>query len=167
MGIYTRTGDQGESGTLKGERLPKSHIIFEVEGRFDSLNAALGAARLESRLLGDDETQGLLRKVQGDLLLLAACVSGDESTYLSRLQLSPALMETAIDKAVPVPLTAFVLPGANRQEVSLHHARVVCRELERVLVRYERATCHSTLMTYVNRLSDLLFALAVNSAQRT
>jgi len=164
MGIYTRTGDSGESGTLKGDRLRKDHPVFHVEGMFDALMVAVGTARFESCEENDPVRGDIAFTVQRDLMLLAACVSGEDDRYLAALRLSPERMEKLVDSAVPVPLTAFVIPGSSRRELAFHHARVTCRELERWLVSYPPAASRPGVMRYVNRLSDLLFALAVGES---
>ncbi len=161
MGIYTRAGDGGDSLTLKGERLRKDHPVFHVEGMFDALVVALGAARFECQESSDPVRRDVALAVQRDLMLLAACVSREDDRYLAGLKLSPSDMETLVDSAIPVALTGFVVPGSSRRELAFHHARVTCRELERWLVSYPPAASRPEVMGYVNRLSDLLFALAV------
>ena len=42
MKIYTKTGDQGETGMLGGVRISKSSIAIDVTGGLDETNSVLG-----------------------------------------------------------------------------------------------------------------------------
>jgi cob(I)alamin adenosyltransferase len=70
-----------------------------------------------------------------------------------------ALMDRA-DATLP-PLTAFILPGGCPRAAAFHVARTVCRRAERsVVALHEREPVTPIILTYLNRLSDLLFTLA-------
>jgi cob(I)alamin adenosyltransferase len=74
-----------------------------------------------------------------------------------------AALEAAIDRADAevAPLTTFVLPGGAPKAAALHVARTVCRRAERRVVALAGgATVPPIVLTYLNRLSDLLFTLA-------
>lgn len=43
--IATRTGDDGTTSLLYGQRVPKDHPQIEAVGAFDELNAAIGFAK--------------------------------------------------------------------------------------------------------------------------
>jgi cob(I)alamin adenosyltransferase len=72
-------------------------------------------------------------------------------------------LEKAIDEAEEdlEPLTSFILPGGSPKASALHLSRTVCRRAERRVVQLTReAEIPSEIVTYLNRLSDLLFVLA-------
>lgn len=167
MKIYTKTGDAGETGLLGGGRVPKDHARVAAYGDVDELNAALGLTRA---LEPADAESDLLDAVQRDLFAiggqLAAPEPGKVAKALAKATIGEAevsRLERAIDAAeaeLP-PLSHFVLPGGTPRAAALHLARTVCRRAERSVVALARAdTVPPVILTYVNRLSDLLFVLA-------
>jgi cob(I)alamin adenosyltransferase len=74
-------------------------------------------------------------------------------------------LEHAIDTADSAcpPLRSFVLPGGSPQAAALHVARTVCRRAEREVLSIDDAQPRREVVVYLNRLSDLLFALARQS----
>jgi len=157
MTIYTRTGDQGTAGTLAGERRPKTDAVFEACGTIDELSAALGLAR--SRLSSDAD---ILLAIQRDLIPIGAFISSGETSYLSSVALNAAAFENEIDRLLHgIELTGFQLPGRNEIEAALHLARTVCRRCERRFWALPPERTNAEVGRYLNRLSDLLFALAV------
>jgi cob(I)alamin adenosyltransferase len=173
MKIYTRTGDDGETSLLGGERVRKDDLQIETIGSVDETNAAIGVVRAE--LSGNVaifiEVDALLAGVQHALFNigaeLAARAAGSSTAQLGDADVSK--LESAIDhfEAGLKPLQVFILPGGTKGAAQLHVARCSCRRAERRLV--ELATTEQLsgeLMKYLNRLSDLLFVLArvVNQA---
>lgn len=165
--IYTRTGDEGETGLFGGGRVPKHHARVRAYGEVDELNAAVGWAR--ARLPADqDEIRQRLGVVQADLFTLGAHLAtpGDAR---SRGHIPPlpedraAEMERWIDEAEEElsPLRSFILPGGSEAGAALHLARTVCRRAERAVVALgDAADVEPAILVYLNRLSDLLFDLA-------
>ncbi len=65
-----------------------------------------------------------------------------------------------IDSQLP-PLKSFVLPGGTVPAAQAHVARTVCRRAERLMVALAQTEpIHPLSLTYINRLSDYLFAIA-------
>lgn len=167
MKIYTRTGDQGETGLFGGGRVPKSHIRVEAYGAVDELNAALGVAAAN---VADEEIRERLERVQQDLFNLGASLATPGAEDASARAGTPPLplgrirdMEAWIDAATEEtpPLKAFILPGGSRGSAALHLSRTVCRRAERAVVRLSRQDpTDPDVIRYLNRLSDLLFSLA-------
>jgi cob(I)alamin adenosyltransferase len=167
MKIYTRTGDRGDTSLFGGGRVGKDHPRVAAYGALDELNALLGLVRATTpEALFDD----LLDAVQRDLFALGGRLAAPDPdkvrTALARAELDPSrvtAMEDAIDQAeaeLP-PLRAFVLPGGTPKAAALHVARTVCRRAERSVVALARAEeVPEVFLTYLNRLSDLLFTLA-------
>lgn len=167
MKIYTRTGDQGETGLFGGGRVPKDHERVAAYGDVDELNAVLGVARAAGPGAAFDP---LLETVQRDLFSIGGYLATPDpakvAAALAKAEIPEgriAEFEAAMDEAdteLP-PLRAFVLPAGTAQAAALHHARTVCRRAERSVVHLAHvAAVPPLLITYLNRLSDLLFTLA-------
>ncbi len=166
MKIYTRSGDDGDTGLFGGGRVPKDHPRVAAYGDVDELNSALGLARATPPPLFDD----LLASVQRDLFAIGGQLATPDPERVTRALEKAVLsedrvgeLERAIDAADAelAPLTAFVLPGGTPKAATLHVARTVCRRAERSVVRLAReAEVHPVFVVYLNRLSDLLFTLA-------
>jgi cob(I)alamin adenosyltransferase len=167
MRIYTRTGDQGDTGLFGGGRVPKSHPRVSAYGDVDELNSALGLVRATPPL---DWFGPLLQSIQRDLFSIggqlatpdpAAVAKALEKAKLSGERVSE--FERLIDEAdaeLP-PLRAFILPAGTAKAATLHLARTVCRRAERSVVTLAQDTPVPELfVVYLNRLSDLLFTLA-------
>lgn len=165
MKIYTRRGDQGETGLFGGGRVGKDHHRVEAYGAVDELNAFLGRALAE---LEDDEIRDRLEGVQHDLFTLGARLAtpeeGEASPSLPSLpEERIASMEAWIDEAdQELPeLRAFVLPGGSRGAAALHVCRTVCRRAERRVAHLAGVEAlDEDILRYLNRLSDLFFVLA-------
>lgn len=165
MKIYTKTGDEGETGLWGGERVLKDHVRIEACGAIDELNAVLGLARAEAL---PQEVLGVLERVQRELFVLGAEVAAPRGSLRVTLRIAAqqvAQLEQDIDgfeSRLP-PLHNFILPGGVRSAATLHAARTVCRRAERRLVHLvatpEQAVSE-TAICYLNRLGDLLFVLA-------
>lgn len=163
MKIYTKTGDQGETGLLGGLRVTKDHPAIWVCGELDETNSALGMAR-SLGLSPDLETA--IQLVQQQLFQLGARVAGWRASETVQLEQAVAAQEDLIDllEAELPPLDAFILPGGSPQGAALHMARTICRRAERRLVTL-RQTSNSPAefaveLIYLNRLGDLLFVMA-------
>lgn len=165
--IYTKTGDEGETGLFGGERVPKDHRRVAAYGDVDELNASLGLARASEPADFEDP---LLQAIQRHLFTIGAELATPDPARLARALGGPPLgaaevtaLEQAIDRldaALP-PLKAFILPGGSPKGAAFHVARTVCRRAERAVVGLAREAPVSTaIRQYLNRLSDLLFVLA-------
>jgi cob(I)alamin adenosyltransferase len=164
MKLYTKTGDDGTTGLFGGARVPKASTRVEAYGTVDETNAAIGLAR--STGLAPD-VDAVLARVQEDLFTLGAelaCVPGREAKLNMPLLATGDVerLEAAIDQAdaAAPPLKTFVLPGGAPQAATLHLARTVCRRAERAVLAIDDAPPRREPLVYLNRLSDLLFALA-------
>jgi len=171
--IYTRGGDAGETSLVGGKRLAKHDARVAAYGTVDETNAAIGKARLHTKVEGGDDTGGqadaMLARIQDDLFDLGADLatpSMDEGDSKDALRIVPeqvARLEREIDSMNErlSPLDSFVLPGGSPAAAALHVARTVCRRAERgVTALAEREAVNPEALKYVNRLSDHLFVLA-------
>ena len=171
MKIYTKTGDDGQTGLFGGERVGKDDARVEAYGGVDETNACLGVVRAAG--LGP-ELDRCLERIQAELFVLGAELATPPA-HRTRLRLpllgaaEVAALEAEIDRleADLPPLTSFVLPAGCASASALHHARTVCRRAERaaVAVRVSFAL-RPELIVYLNRLSDLLFVMARHENQR-
>ena len=165
--IYTKAGDQGETGLGDGSRVPKDHTRVTAYGSVDELNAVLGTLLAGAWL--DPDVTTFVRSVQNDLFDVGAdlCLpqGRDEAAGKAlRVQAQQAQrLEAAIDhyNASLTPLNTFVLPGGTPAAAWCHLARTVCRRAERDVVTLTHAEfVNPQVVIYLNRLSDLLFVLA-------
>lgn len=160
MKIYTKKGDEGETGLGSGERLRKSSINIEAYGTIDELNSWLGLCILE---LPDAESKKELLRVQNSLHKIMAELSrplkefeGISEDDIGDLELSIDFMESKLPA-----LAKFILPGGSRASSCLHVARTICRRAERRVVELaEKEIVEKRTIKYLNRLSDYLFVLA-------
>jgi len=164
--IYTRTGDEGETGLVDGSRVGKDSVRVTAYGDVDEVNAVLGVVLAHTN---DAPLAKLLRGIQRDLFALGAQLADPKDRVAARkakVRVVPehvAVLEKAIDeREAELPaLTAFILPGGSPLGAFLHLARTVCRRAERGVVALSRQqNVDPVLIVYLNRLSDLLFVLA-------
>jgi cob(I)alamin adenosyltransferase len=166
MKIYTRTGDQGQTGLFGGTRVSKSDARVAAYGDVDELNACLGVVRAQGELAGD--LADLLEQLQKDLFAIGARLAdpaekiAERVTKVAVTDADVARLEGWIDRleAELPPLRRFILPGGSRAGALLHFSRTVCRRAERAIVSLGMEHVDEHLLIYVNRLSDLLFVLA-------
>jgi cob(I)alamin adenosyltransferase len=168
--IYTRTGDAGTTSLGTGDRVPKHAPRIAAYGTVDETNAAIGVARVHLAATHPG-IEAMLGRIQNDLFDLGADLCAPErgsaggAPERERLRVSQsqtARLESEIDgmNAELTPLRSFVLPGGSPGAAALHVARTVCRRAERSMVELagipgEHVSPHA--LTYINRLSDLLF----------
>jgi cob(I)alamin adenosyltransferase len=166
MKIYTRTGDQGNTGLFGGGRVPKDHPRVSAYGDVDELNSAIGVVRASAA--GFFET--LLESIQRDLFSMGGQLATPDPKRVQKSLEKAALLperiaefERIMDEAeaeLP-PLRAFILPGGTPTAAALHLSRTICRRAERSVVHLAHSdSVPELLVVYLNRLSDLLFTLA-------
>jgi cob(I)alamin adenosyltransferase len=155
--LYTKTGDDGTTHLPDGSSTRKDDPRIEAVGTLDELNAQLGVVR---SLLKDSDSSQLIVKIQALLFELGADVV-DLDSNVERLRETDVLsIESSIDETTRQcePLRVFILPGGTTAAVQLHVARTICRRAERRLAQF--STVVPIGFRFLNRLSDLLFALA-------
>jgi len=167
--IYTKTGDDGTTGLVRGPRRPKYDLRIEAFGTIDEANACIGQARLHST--AQPKIDRLLSRIQNDLFDVGsdlATPGPDEAdAQHPTLRIRPIQTE-ALEKQIDIyndaiaPLTSFVLPGGSPLAAALHVARTVTRRAERITVELAATEpdTNSEAVRYLNRLSDLLFVLS-------
>ena len=163
MKIYTKKGDRGDTSLFGGDIASKADARIDAYGTVDELNSFLGYVLAQSL---SSESRSLLISVQHDLFVIGADLATpdpDKARIASCDESSVEKMELAIDRMEEVlpPLKQFILPGGGKAGASLHLARTVCRRAERRVVALAKETIIGAInITYLNRLSDLLFVMA-------
>ncbi len=161
MKIYTKKGDGGETGLYGGKRLPKDDIRIEAYGTVDELNSWLGLLR-DGSLSTEDKNR--IIDIQEELFTIGSHLAADPDK--KNLQLpelnseSIGNLESWIDQMDEElePMRFFVLPGGHAMVSNCHIARTICRKAERRVISLSRSEeVGSSIIPYLNRLSDLLF----------
>ena len=185
--IYTRTGDAGQTRLSDLSPVEKTDPRVEAYGDVDEANSVIGVALAVGGMPTD--VAAVLRSVQNEMFDLGADLSTplraptstDPSPQLRITQEYVDRLEAWCDQfGDPLPsLKSFILPGGSPAAAQLHVARTVVRRAERAawvavkaygtekVADAERPGGVSILaITYLNRLSDLLFILTrvVNQA---
>ena len=165
MPIYTRTGDKGKTSLFDGTRVLKSHIRVETYGTIDELNAVLGVVTAEMKSekgkVGKIEKE--LQEIQHDLLTIGSALAMPHPLPVHGLEKRTKEFETLIDELTEkLPeLKNFILPGGGKAGAFLHVCRTIARRAERQLVSLmEKEDVDETIVTYLNRLSDVFFTMA-------
>ncbi len=160
MRIYTRHGDDGRTALRAGARLSKDDGRIALLGDLDESQAALGVARAECEPGSAEDSQ--LLELERDLWLVMADVALPRERLVAEGKVEAAMvarLEARIDELRGALALSpnFSVPGANRRSAALDLARAVVRRAERSAVA---AGVDGTLLAYLNRLSDLCWALA-------
>jgi cob(I)alamin adenosyltransferase len=168
MPIYTRTGDKGKTSLFDGTRVYKFDKRVETYGTIDELNSNIGVAiaeisSIKYQVLSIKEVLKELERIQHDLLEIGSTLATPHPMPVVGLENRPKEFEKIIDdltKKMP-ELKAFILPGGGKAGSMLHVTRTITRRAERQLVALmQKEKVDSSIITYINRLSDLLFTMA-------
>jgi cob(I)alamin adenosyltransferase len=178
--IYTRTGDSGKTQLSDLSPISKTDPRVEAYGDVDEANSAIGIALASGGLSKD--VAAVLRAVQNEMFDVGADLSNplrvadsaDNPPQLRITQEYVDRLEAWCDQfGDPLPnLTSFILPGGSPAAAQLHLARTVVRRAERaawlavqaygaepVADKQRPGGVNTLAITYLNRLSDLLFIL--------
>ena len=161
MKIYTKTGDDGNTGLQGDFRISKSHPRILAYGTVDEANAAIGVV-LTNTL--DDDISQLLNQIQNDLFLLGSDLSNQNLNDLKNrvtLEMIEKLEESidTFESELP-PITNFILPGGNVAASQIHQVRTIVRRAETLVVKLsDKDEINSNCIKYLNRLSDLMFVM--------
>lgn len=158
--IYTKQGDEGETGLYNGKRVPKNHVIMEACGTIDEVNASIG---LILTCVKNEIITIQLKSIQQLLFTIGAVLANPAS---SETRPSPAdieHLERAIDDMTSQlpPLKNFILPGGTLLAARIHITRSIVRRAERRVVTVSQHNkVPDNIIRYLNRLSDYFFVLA-------
>ena len=169
MKLYTKSGDGGFASLPgAGGKARKDDPRFSAVGSLDELNAAIGFCLVEAGRAGDASVVDALEPVQAELFSVGAVPPASLDEAVARIE----KRIDAICGELP-ELKDFILPGGCELACRLHLARTIARRAERAVVAalnlrndepFDKAHDGpheaSGALRYLNRLSDLLFALA-------
>ena len=164
MSIATKTGDKGQTSLIGGARVSKSDLRVETYGSIDELGAQMGFAR---SICDDEEVTEIIKSIQKELFLVSSVVATMPESKRQPPEVTPAMIDALtahverIEKMDGI-IGDWALPGDHRAAAALDIARTVCRRAERRLVELTQQDERPQLqnaVTYLNRLSDLLWLL--------
>jgi cob(I)alamin adenosyltransferase len=164
--IYTKTGDQGKTALINGERLPKNSLVFEVLGTLDEFNASLGLVILKFTTVPHSQImikeKKLLIALQNELFKLGAEVAVSpkvklDNKFVATLEKEIDFLQGDLGKDWRYK---FVLPGGSEISAFLDLARTICRRLERRIVSLDNERdVRKEILQFINRISDYLYTL--------
>lgn len=168
--IYTKTGDQGQTSLVGGQRVSKANQRIKLYGVVDELNSFVGLAASSLSNKNTHISYTHLPKIQNLLFNIGsnlACLPIDRiKINLPTLLKQDILeLETQIDLISKdlKPLKNFILPGGTILSSHLHICRTVTRRLEIEATEFNAQNINdisSEILQYINRLSDFFFVLA-------
>jgi cob(I)alamin adenosyltransferase len=165
MKITTKTGDQGKTALLHGDRVPKYHPAIEAVGVLDEANAFLSLAGAASTGRCIKNLIGVIQKHLSTLGAELVLLNGDGKPLEVRISEKEVLwLEWTLEKhgaAMEQP-AGFLEFGESQGPACLNVARTIIRRLERRVVWLSECKMidNPFALKYLNRLSDLLFVLA-------
>jgi cob(I)alamin adenosyltransferase len=175
--LYTGKGDNGTTKIFGcDQRISKSSAVTEALGALDETNSFLGIvkAKLAERNItlfsvGPERAADIIQEMQENLFIIQAEVAGaDKHVGEEKIRETEDLV-AGIEKEMP-PITTFLISGVSIESAELDFARTLARQAERrvVAVAEEGLVKISVeTLSYLNRLSSLLYALARLSAYKS
>ena len=167
MKIYTKAGDKGDTGLSDGSRTSKSDLRIIAYGEVDEANSHIGyiISNIQRKSIFDD-IKKILLDIQQDLFVLGAELANPKSLKDDKVLVKNEMISTIerriddFESELP-PISYFILPGGTTESSLLHICRTVIRRAERSVVALSKEQkINQDILTYLNRLSDLLFVLA-------
>ncbi|MBI3638414.1 cob(I)yrinic acid a,c-diamide adenosyltransferase [Candidatus Wolfebacteria bacterium] len=165
--FFTRKGDNGETSFFHcDQRFSKSSELAEALGAVDEINSLLGFCKVKSGDLGfkicDLRILEIINQVQQDLFIIQASLSGaDKKLSEEKIKKLEKIIDAA-EKEMP-EIKSFFISGGTELSALFDYARAVCRSAERAVVSLkekEPEKVSPEILSYLNRLSSLLYALA-------
>lgn len=161
MGIYTKTGDKGQTSLFDNKRVSKDDIRVESYGTVDELVSFLGLAK---NYVDDSEMHDKINEIQNKLFTVAATLATEDTSKLPYhiKEEDITYLENIIDDYMGRLNNpqGFIIPGSGEKSAYLHVARTVCRRAERRAITLSReADIEPLVIKYLNRLSDALYAM--------
>ncbi len=160
--IYTKGGDRGQTSLYDNTRVFKDSIRVECYGTIDELNCTLGFAK---NFVDDENVIDNINIIQKELFYVAGeLATMEKDKLINRIEENDVLkLERLIDyyisKSDNTP--KFIIPGSSKASGALHISRTVCRRAERrIITLHKEEEVNPFLIKYVNRLSDLIYAMA-------
>lgn len=163
MSIATKTGDKGQTSLIGGEKVSKADFRVETYGTVDELGATMGFAR---SICNDEEVNELTKSIQRELFLVAGSIANPNYEQAPKPYITSEMIERLTAEVNRIEqmegiLSDWSLPGDVASAAAFDVARTICRRAERSVVRMHESkeNVDSQIITYLNRLSDLLWLL--------
>jgi cob(I)alamin adenosyltransferase len=166
MKIYTKTGDEGETGLFGGERVSKHSTRLDAYGTVDELNSFIGLTILEVK---NEELKVILNDIQQKLFFVGSDLATPQTEKNEKLKITrtPESYISEVEKLIDKfdsqldELKNFILPGGSKGAALLHICRTIARRAEREIVALKDAEIiGNNIVIFLNRLSDLFFVLS-------
>ena len=161
MKIYTKTGDKGLTSLFDGSRVDKDDLRVECYGTLDELSSYIGLCNVYAQ----DYDKKILRDIQLKMFSVSAELATREEGKYKNVVVEEDItnLESLIDEYISKidKVDAFIVPGTSIVSANLHIARTICRRAERRIYSLSKIEkINPFLLKYINRLSDLLYAIA-------
>lgn len=161
MKIYTKTGDKGQTSLYDGTRVDKDNLRVECYGILDELNSYIGLCTNYAK----NEDKDILRDIQIKLFSISAELATKKEGIYKNIVTEDDIhnLENIIDSYIEKidKIDAFIVPGTSLISANLHIARTICRKAERRIFSLSKIEyVNPLLLKYVNRLSDVIYAIA-------
>jgi len=161
--ISTMRGDAGETSLAGGVRVSKASVRVETYGTIDELNSSMGFAR---SVCEDVEIATLTKSIQQELFAIGSSLATPPESSKPQITIDPKLVDRLTAEvhrieAIEGILADWSIPGEHRAAAAYDVSRTICRRAERGLVRLQESgdIVQSSILAYVNRLSDLLWLI--------
>ena len=171
MSLYTRKGDSGNTSLPDGKRVSKDDARVEAYGDVDELTAQISFLNALCSAEGSIPAsrrvsyyKPLLERIIRELFAVGGVIAcpGSDATFAEEIKALETEID-AIERSLP-PLKCFILPTGCQASCQCQVCRTVCRRVERRVVTFLREESIDSdangALKYLNRLSDLLFALS-------
>jgi len=160
--LYTGKGDKGTTTTFgcNQQRISKSSELPEALGSLDELNAFLGFVKMRS--VESPRIATAIRGIQENLFIIQAETAGADKRLKRGTAEAVGKMVNDVEKEIPL-IKGFSISGGTELSSLLDMARTFARRAERRLIAVKEMNLRDLspeTISYMNRISSLLFALA-------
>ncbi|MDR0454373.1 MAG: cob(I)yrinic acid a,c-diamide adenosyltransferase [Deferribacteraceae bacterium] len=164
MSLTKRTGDSGTTTIFTNDTVRKDHPVIEALGAYEELISRLGVAKLHI-----DRFSRTIERFQRSLVQIMGVLSSLGRVDCHDIEKEAHFLDVLVeeyDRDIGDRLTENVIPGEDMPSAELHLARAACRQFERRVVALQSLiTLDSNILKYVNRLSDVIYLMAVISSE--
>ena len=173
MSLFTGKGDDGTTKTFScDQRISKGGTVAEALGALDEINSFLGLVKVKSKMVGasnrelkilDDSFEKIINNVQQNLFIIQAEVAGSKMSITEEKLRECEKHIDESEKILP-PIKTFFVSGGCEISSIFDIARTLARKAERRIVKSidnkEMDEIGEWSLSYLNRLSSLLYAMA-------
>lgn len=164
--LYTKNGDDGTTKYFGcDQKISKSSVIAEALGNLDEINSFLGIIKSQVR----EEDKKNIQQIQENLFIIQAEVARADKRITKDKILEIENIIQVIEKELP-PIKTFFISGASELSALFDFARTIARRAERRVVTVNDEgliKISPNTLSYLNRLSSLLYALARHEAYKS